>query len=70
MTQEEIFRMYLEDPILYEKKYLTKEKALALKFGEPSGIKLLEAIKMAIDGNIKGESENITSRKINQFLNK
>lgn len=70
MTKEKIFKDYLEDPIIIEKKYLTKEQVKNLKFIDQSNVKLIEVIKIAINGNIDGESEGVTSRKINQFLNR
>jgi len=70
MTQENIFKFYLEDPLLTEKKYLTKEQISKLKIIDQSGVKLIEVIKLAINGNVDGESEGVTSRKINQYLNR
>jgi len=70
MTKEKIFKEYLEDPLITEKKYLTKEQVKNLKFIDQSNVKLIEVIKIAINGNIDGESEGVTSRKINQFLNR
>lgn len=70
MTQENIFKIYLEDPLLTEKKYLTKEQISKLKIIDQSGVKLIEVIKLAINGNVDGESEGVTSRKINQYLNR
>ena len=70
MTLENIFNSFLEDPLLLEKKYLTKEKVKTLKFIDPSGIKLIEVIKLAISGNVNQESEQVITRKINQYLNK
>jgi hypothetical protein len=70
MTKENIFNSFLEDPLLFEKNYLTKEKAENLKFIDPSGVKLIEVIKLAITGNVDQESEGVISRKINQYLNK
>jgi hypothetical protein len=70
MTRENIFKTYLEDPLLTEKKYLTKEQLSKLKLIDQSGVKLIEVIKLAINGNIDGDSEGVTSRKINQFLNR
>lgn len=70
MTKEKIFKEYLEDPLITEKKYLTKEQVKNLRFIDQSNVKLIEVIKIAINGNIDGESEGVTSRKINQFLNR
>lgn len=70
MTKENIFKKYLEDPLIIEKKYLTIEQVSKLKFIDQSGQKLIEVIKIAINGNVAGESEAVTSRKINQYLNR
>lgn len=70
MTKENIFKSFLEDPLLIEKGYLTKERTESMKFGDFTNIKLIEVIKMAINSNVDGDSDNVTSRKINQFLNK
>lgn len=70
MTRENIFKTYLEDPLLTEKNHISQEKIDKLKFIDPSGVKLIEVIKLAISGSVEGESEGVTSRKINQYLNK
>jgi DNA-binding GntR family transcriptional regulator len=70
MTKENIFKSYLEDPLLIEKNYITPEKAANLKLIEVSNSKLIDVIKIAINGNIDSETESVISRKINQYLNK
>ena len=70
MTKENVFKTYLEDPLLIEKNYITQEKIDKLKISEQSGVKLIEVFKLAINGNIDGETEGVISRKINQYLNK
>jgi len=70
MTRENIFKTYLEDPLLVEKNYISQEKIDKLKIIEQSGVKLIEVFKLAINGNIDGETEGVISRKINQYLNK
>ena len=70
MTRENIFKTYLEDPLLIEKNYISQEKINKLKIIEQSGVKLIEVFKLAINGNIDGETEGVISRKINQYLNK
>jgi hypothetical protein len=70
MTKEKIFKEYLEDTLITEKKYLTKEQVGKMKFIDQSGVKLIEVIKIAINGNVDRESEGVTSRKINQYLNR
>jgi hypothetical protein len=69
MTKEDVYKSFLEDPLLVDKKYITPEKAENLKFIDPTEVKLLEIIKIAISGNLDGDSDGIISRKINQYLN-
>lgn len=70
MTKENIYKSFLEDPLLVEKKYIASEESANLRIVEPTKVKLLEVIKMAITGNVDGESEGVIIRKINQYLNK
>lgn len=70
MTKETIYQNFLEDPLLVEKGYITAEKLAKLKMVDPTGIKLLEVIKAAINGSVDGESEGVITRRINQFLNR
>lgn len=70
MTKENIFKNFMEDPLLIEKGYISNEKIEKIKFIDQSGVKLIEVIKMAINGNVDGDSEGVISRKINQYLNK
>jgi hypothetical protein len=70
MTKDEILKTFLEDPLFQEKGYVTKDKINKLQFGESSGVKLIEVIKLAISGNVEKEGDQITSRKITAFLNK
>jgi hypothetical protein len=69
MTKENIFKNFIEDPLLIEKGYMTKEKLDDLKFIDQSGIKLIEVIKMAIDCTVEEFGESVAARKINKFLN-
>lgn len=70
MTNEDIFKTFLEDPLLIEKGYIKKEMLGKLKIVEQSEIKLIEVIRIAINSNMNQETENVTTRKINQYLNK
>lgn len=70
MTKENIFKNFLDDSIIIDKNYMTKERVEKLKFIDQSGVKLIEVIKLAISGNIDGETEGVISRKINQYLNR
>ena len=70
MTKESIFKKYLDDQLIQENKILSKVKSDNLRFIDQSGVKLIEVIKIAINGCVDGESKRIISRKINQFLNR
>ena len=70
MTKEEIYKNFIEDPLLVEKKYISPEQASNLTMSDLPNVKLLEVIRMAINGNIDGESEGVISRKLNQYLNR
>jgi len=70
MTKEDILRAYLEDEIFLEQKYLTEGEASKYKWATPLESKLVQVVKLAIEGEMASESTNITERKINLFLNK
>ena len=70
MTKENIFKSFLEDPLLLEKKYINKENAEKLKFFEQSNVKILEVIKLAINGSVDGEPLSTVTNKIVKYFNK
>lgn len=70
MTKEKLFKEFLLDPLIVEKKYLTEDQVARMRFIDPTEIKLIETIKIAINGNVDNESPGVTSRKINTFLNR
>jgi hypothetical protein len=70
MTREDILKTFLEEPLLIEKKHLAPDKVNTTSFIEPTSSKLIEVMKMAINGNVDQESDSLTARKINQYLNK
>ncbi len=59
----------MEDPLLAERGYISKEKVEQLRFIDQSGVKLVEVIKIAINGNIDGETEGVIKNKIQRLLN-
>lgn len=69
MNSEEILRAFLTDDLIIEKGYLKKEEAENYKWFSNSNNKLIEVIKMAIEGEISSESPNVTEKKINKLLN-
>ena len=69
MTKETIYKSFLEDPLLIEKKLITQDKIEKLKLIDPTGVKLLDVIKIAING-LDTDTEGVIVRKITQYLNK
>lgn len=69
MNSEEILRAFLTDDLIIEKGYLNKEEAENYKWFSTSNNKLIEVIKMAIEGETSSESPNVTEKKINKLLN-
>ena len=70
MTREEILKAYLRDELFVEKGYLKKEQIDSIRYSEKNPNKLIEVIKIAIEGTLKGESETITSKTIHNYLNR
>jgi len=69
MTREEILQSFLTDEVFIENKYMTAGEAFKFKWATSSPSKLVEVLKMAIEGEISGETQGITERKINGLLN-
>lgn len=69
MTKENIFKNFMEDPLLIEKGYISKEKIEKIKFIDQTNVKLIEVIKIAIDCTVDEYGESSAVRKINKFLN-
>jgi len=70
MIQENIFKSFLEDPLLIEKKYITSEQVTSMRIIDRTESKILQIIRIAIRDNVDGETIIATARKINQHLNK
>ncbi len=69
MTKENILQDYLEDELFIEKKYLKEGEAAKYKWSTINDSKLIQTLKLAIEGVISIESSNITEKKINTLLN-
>lgn len=67
--REEMLRTYLADELFTEKGYLKPGEADTYKWTDKRTNKLIDALKLAIDGVSGGESERISERRINQMLN-
>lgn len=70
MTKEEILKAFTADELFAIKSGLSEEQIASLKFSNKSNSKLVEVIKIAIDGIVREESEGIVTRKIQISLNK
>lgn len=68
MTKEEILRTYLEDDLLVEEGYLKEGEGENSKWMDHRNNKMVDVIKFAIDGVMKGDSQSVMTRKINLFL--
>lgn len=68
MTKEELLNAYLSDNLIAEKKYLNGGKP-PIKWSDKDITKLVTVLKLAIEGEISGDSSGVTVRKINQLLN-
>lgn len=69
MTKEDILRSFLSDDLFIEKKYLKEGEADTFKWTDKLNNKMIDILKLAIEGEMSTESQNITEKKINQLLN-
>jgi hypothetical protein len=67
--KEEMLRAFLTDELFVEKGYLKPGEAEGYKWADKRKVKLIEVLKLAIDGEASGEGERITEQKINRHLN-
>ena len=67
--KEEMLRTYLTDELFTEKGYLKPGEAESFKWADKRANKLIEVLKLAIDGDTSGETDRVTERRINQLLN-
>lgn len=69
MNKEDLLKEFLQDALVEQKGYMTKEDVAKLKFTDPSSSKLINVLKTAILGKNNGDSVETVARKINQILN-
>lgn len=69
MTREEILKAFLEDDYFISKGILKEKELAGFKWTAPINNKLIDVLKLSIDGELSNESSNITEKKINQLLN-
>lgn len=62
VSREQLIEELLSDPLLIEKGYLPKK-------GGKSDSQMVELIKIVVESKFNDDDDNVTSRKVNQFLN-
>jgi len=72
MTKDEIFRAFISDPLVVEKKYLTEEEADKIRITEATESTIVDILKIIINSkqDDSGASDLKISNKINKYLNK
>jgi len=70
MTKEEILRSYLSDDLFIREGYLKDGEAEKYRWVTPGTNNLIDVLKLAIEGEVANESENIIEKKINILLNR
>ncbi len=68
MTQEELLKEFISDPLILEKGYLTPEQIATLRWRDDN-VKIVELFKLAIQQHKEGKSTAMISRNLNQKLN-
>jgi len=69
MTKEELLRTFLADDLLVERGHLKPDEGATIKWTDKRNSKLIEVLKMAVEGELSDDGPRITERKINQLLN-
>lgn len=70
MTREQILSAYLEDKLLIEKGHLRDDEMADVKWTDNKNNKMIDVVKLAIEGVLNGDSQALLTRKVNQFLDK
>lgn len=69
MTREELLRSFLADDLLVERGHLKPGESDSVKWAEHRNNKLIDVLKLAIEGQLSDDGPKVTERKINQLLN-
>jgi hypothetical protein len=69
VSKDELIAELLSDPLLIEKGYLPKKGGKSLNINVKSDSQMVELIKIVVDSKYNDDDDNVTSRKVNQFLN-
>jgi hypothetical protein len=69
MNKEQILQSFLEDELFVEKGYLRTGEAQQFTWSDPRKNKLIEVLRITIDGVIGNEGDGAISLKVNRILN-
>jgi hypothetical protein len=69
MTRKDILRAYLEDEILVENGHLKEGEFEKIKWTDIKNDKLIEVIKLAIEGVVANDTSGVITGRVNRFLN-
>lgn len=70
MTKEALFNTFINDSLFIEKGYIKEGQLEKIKFADVSTSKIIDVLKIIINGKDDDESDLIISNKINKYLNK
>jgi hypothetical protein len=69
MNKEQILQSFLEDELFVEKGYLKVGEAQQFKWSDHRKNKLIDVLRITIDGVIGNEADGVISLKVNKLLN-
>ncbi len=68
MTNEELLKIYLKDPVFIENEYVSKEEVENFDWNDKRKIPIVESLKIIVRESAKDTGERTTVRLINQYL--
>lgn len=70
MNRQQILQAFLDDELIVERGYLSKDQVESFKLTDHRSNKMIEIINMAIEGVQNGDSQSQLTRKVNKHLDK
>jgi hypothetical protein len=68
MTQDELLRIYLCDPLLVKEGYLEENEAENFDWNDRRRIPIVEVLKIIIQEQSKGHGENTIKGRANRYM--
>ncbi len=68
MTNEELLKIYLIDPVLIDNDYVSKEEVENFDWNDKRKIPIVESLKIIIRETAKNTGDRTTVRLVNQYL--